>query len=314
MSEQYLAALDVGGTKADAVLFKTTGEIVAHIVDPGGVPFELGLERALNNCLSTAERLISYADGPVTALYGAIAAVEHYQDIFPPAFRARLPIEKIRLEGDGCALISGMLGHNDGACMICGTGSSVYMRKGDEYDHIGGGGYLIDTCGSGFCLGRLAIQAALRAHDGSEHQTLLTELLDTQAGRSMWNNLVEIHTKGRAYIASFARTVFEARRRGDKVARHIFNTCAVDLSNVIWAAYERLGGPFPIVFNGGIFANYPEYAKAVRALAPDDIEVIYSDVPPVYGAAVEAMYDIGLTCDRSFRDRFMEGYLHGERK
>lgn len=308
MSERYLAALDLGGTKADAVLFKPTGEIVAHILAPGGVPLELGLERVLNNCIETLERLFSYADGPIAALYGSLAAAEHYKDAFPNAFRARLKAEHIRLEGDGCAIISGMLGHHDGACMICGTGSSLYMRRGDKYEHIGGGGYLVDTCGSGFCLGRYAIRAAMRAHDGSEHPTLLSELLDEQAGRPMWNNMVEIHERGRAYIASFARTVFEARRRGDKVARNIFNRCAIDLSNVIWAAYERLGGPFPLVFNGGIFANYPEYADAVRALAPADVKIIYSDVPPVYGAAVEAMYDMGLACDETFKQTFMRDY------
>ena len=44
MEKRYLAALDVGGTKADAVLFRDTGEIVAHVIDKGVTPFDTSAE------------------------------------------------------------------------------------------------------------------------------------------------------------------------------------------------------------------------------------------------------------------------------
>ena len=62
MSEQYLAAIDVGGTKADAILFRPSGEIVARVVDPAGTPFDFGLEATLEKCRATLERLLSYAE------------------------------------------------------------------------------------------------------------------------------------------------------------------------------------------------------------------------------------------------------------
>ena len=61
---------------------------------------------------------------------------------------------------------------------------------------------------------------------------------------------------------------------------------------------------------GGIFRNFPEYAQAVKALAPTTVNVIFSDVPPVYGSAVEAMHDLGLACTDSFREKFLSSY-HG---
>ena len=309
MSEHYLAAIDVGGTKADAILFRKTGEIVARVVDPAGTPFDYGIDATLAKCQATIDKLLSFADAPVDALYASIATVEYYMDAFVEYFNKAFPqIGKIRIEGDGCCLISGMLGHNDGCSMICGTGSSLYMRKGNEYSHVGGGGHLIDSAGSGYCLGRLAIQSSLRAVNGGGPKTILTEMVDAQGGCKMWDNMVEIHAKGRAYVASFAHNVFEARRLGDIVARNIFNTCATDLANVIWAAYKQMGGPFELVMNGGIVTHYPEYAAAIKALAPPDVNVIISDVPPVYGCAVEAMYDAGLDCDQSFRETFLADY------
>ncbi len=308
MENKYLAAIDVGGTKADAVLFRETGEIVAHVIDVGVTPFDHDAETSARATVATLNKLFTHADGPVEALYASVATVEYYYEDFMEYFKLHLPVQKLRVEGDGCCLISGVLGHNDGACMICGTGSSLYMRKGDNYRHIGGGGHLIDSCGSGYVLGQQALRAVYRACDGSGPQTLLTDLVNEQGGCLMRRNIPGVQAGGRAYIATFAKNVFIARERGDIVARNIFNTCAADLANVIWAAKGELGDGFTLVLNGGIFKHYPEYARAVMALAPADVNIVLSDVPPLYGCAVEAMYDVGLWCDESFKSAFMNGY------
>ncbi len=311
---RYLIALDVGGTKADAVLFRDDGEIVAHVIDPAGIPFDHGIEVTTENCKNTVNKLLAAADAPVDALYGAIATVEYYHEEFMNFFKKSFDIGSIRLEGDGCSLISAVKGHRDGASMICGTGSSLYVRKGDDYKHFGGGGHMIDSCGSGFTLGRNALQAVLRAHDGSAEKTLLTELCDEQGGTEMWCDLVEIYAKGRSFVASFAGNVFIARRRGDLVARRIFNTCAADLANLIWPAYEELGGPFDLILNGGIFTNFPEYANAVKAMSPSDVNFIFPNVPPILGCAAEALYEVGIDIDEAFKARFLADYYASKAK
>lgn len=309
MTEKYLVALDVGGTKADAILFRTNGEIIAHVVDPGGIPFDHGLELTLNNCKRTVDKIIACSACEISALYGAIATVEFYYEGFPDFFRKSFNIPKIRLEGDGCSLISAAFGHRDGAGLICGTGSALYMRKGESYCHIGGGGHMIDSCGSGFSLGRYALQAVLRARDDCAEPTLLTELCNEQGNVDMWFDfLTKAYSKGRSYVASFAPNVFIARQRGDLVARKIFNTCAADLANLVWTARDRLGEPFDLVLNGGIFRSHPEYAAAVQALSPADVNFVFSDVPPILGCAIEAMHDIGIVADSAFCEKFMHDY------
>lgn len=305
---RYLAALDIGGSKAEAVLFQENGKILSHFVMPGGIPFELGVEPALKNALAVLEKLTA-GEHKISAFYGSIATVQYYQDRFDEAFQKEfLEIGSIRLEGDGPCLISTEVGHNDGASLICGTGSSLYIRKGDKYHHIGGGGHLVDSCGSGFMLGRLALQAALRASDGSEPPTLLTEVIRQKAGCDIWKDFAAIYDGGRAFIASFAECVFQAREMGDITARRIFNRCASDLADLIWAACAELGDKYDLILNGGIFRNFPEYADVIRAQAPKGVNVILSDVPPIYGCAVEAMHDLGLTCDEIFKQNFMNSY------
>lgn len=307
-----LAAFDVGGSKTDSVLFNERGEILARVKGAGGNPLERGIDNAAAHYAAILNELFVKGTGdevtPIDALYGAVAAKEYFGSGLEDRLTALLPrVRRIRVEGDGCALISGMLGHRDGACMICGTGSSVYIRQGDEYSHIGGWGHLIDTCGSGYMLGRLAIRAACRAYDGRGEQTVLCELLEKQCGEPVWEHFIELYRGERPYIATFAHTVFEARAMGDPIACAIFDEGARDLAEIAHAAARRLGKPFDLVLNGGIFAAFPEYARAVGALCPPQVNIVYSDVPPIYGGAVEAMYEIGLDCSDDFRDRFLAG-------
>lgn len=308
--KKYYAGFDVGGSKLDAVLVAEDGHIVSRILAKGGNPVDLGFDNAKVHYLGIIKELLEKAgDGTVETLYGSVAAVEYYGDALAEWFRANLDVKKIRIEGDGPCLISGMLGHIDGASMICGTGSSLYFRKGEEYSHTGGWGHLIDSCGSGYVLGHLALRAVCRAQDGREQPTLLTELVEKKIGKTVWEDYVRIYSEGRPYIAKFAECVFEARKLGDTVANNIFNLCAKELGDVAFSAYRAMGKPFDMVLNGGIFAHYPEYVEAVKAACPEQINVIMSDVPPVYGCAVEALYDAGINADATTRENFLGDYV-----
>lgn len=307
----YLIALDVGGTKTDGVLFTPDGTVVRHVITPGANPLDLGLDEAIRRYLQAIRALLSDDIPRVRALYGGVAAAMYLGDKLPDLLRPQVPADTLRIEGDGPALISTMLGHKDGASLICGTGSSLTIRKGEEYDVIGGWGYLIDGCASGFILGKEAVLAAVRQHDGRGEKTIISDLIRKKCGEPMESHIETLYKKGRPYIASFAGIVFEARRMGDQVATQIFDKCIRDLNELVWTAYRRLGGAYTLVLNGGIFRNFPEYVEALKSCAPKDVSFIDSDAPPILGCAVEAMWDAGFTCTESFRRNFIESYSKG---
>lgn len=319
MEKKYAIAFDLGGTKIDTLIVSSDGEVIKRVSAAGGTPFDHGVKITFERCFAALDELIDNFPHKIESIYASIATVEYYIDEFIAAFKEKYGhiTDKIRIEGDGCCLISAALGHNDGACMICGTGSALYMREGDSYKHIGGGGFYIDSCGSGFALGRKALQACLRADDGSTDKTVLCELIQKQAGGRPWSELLpKVYAEGRAYVASFAGAVFEARKLGDVTARRIFNTCASDIADVIWAARKEIGHGFSIAFNGGIFSHFPEYAEAVRALAPSDINVVYTSLTPVFGCAIEALHDAGIkvSVGGDFESRFAESYAEVSKK
>jgi N-acetylglucosamine kinase-like BadF-type ATPase len=308
MDQEYFIGFDVGGTKTDAVLFTRDGEIIRHVITPGANPLDVGFEEACGRYLHAVNALREGLNAPIRCVYGAVACLEYFKTRATDFMKQHVPEAVVRLESDGNCLISAMIGHQDGACMICGTGSSLCFRQGEAYGHIGGWGYLVDSCGSGFVLGKKALLAIARAEDGRDGPTLMSRLFEERYGESMNSHYEKIYQGGRPYIASMAFLVFEARRAGDFAAGKIFDECIADLSELVWTGYRRFGGAYQLILNGGVFHHYPEYVQALRAHVPPQVTLIDSDAPPVYGCAVEAMYDAGYSCGPEFKKKFLSGY------
>ena len=308
MDKKYLAAMDVGGTKIICVLFDVSGNILESVNDVGITPVDAPLEKCLDRYSSVIRRLEERAgERHISSLYCSIATFEHFPEQMYGALRKASSADILRAEPDGMCLISGMLGHTDGAALICGTGSSLYLRRNGECSRIGGWGHYIDSCGSGFVLGRMAMKAVLRSRDGRDGPTLLTELMNEKCGRPLWEDYDRIYALGRPYVASYASCVFDAYRAGDAAATAIFEECSSDLAELVCTAYRRIGHPFDVVFNGGIFTHNPDYAEAVKRKSPECVNVIYGDAQPVFGCAVEAMYGLGLSTDGTFKNNFIHG-------
>ena len=312
-TEKIMAAFDLGGTKIDAVLFTEDGTVLRHTVAPGGSPLDIGPERSVENVVAVMERLTE--GGGVDTLYCGYAGVDHTHGLAARMMRERLPgIRRMRVEGDCRCMISATFGpEGDACCVICGTGSSIGVRKDGRVFHIGGWGYLLDSGGSGYVLARRAIRRALMDLDGRRPHTLLTDILHRMCGEPVKDHIARFYEGGRRYIASMAPAVFEARAAGDPAACEIFDGGARELSELTFAALKALGGPYSAVFDGGVFAHHPEYMRAVMSLCPPGVTCTAADAPPVYGSAVEAMYDMGLRADAAFKERFMKGYRDEDR-
>lgn len=307
---KYCIAIDGGGSKTEIVLFDETGHILRRHVGQGGNPTDIGAEEARRRMHACMMEVFPAAPGEIAALYGGAAGVFPNGDVYSASLQQAFPVRAIRIEDDGCSLISGTLGHQDGCGMVCGTGSSLFVRiEGQPLRHIGGKGYLIDTGGSGFELGRDALCMAMRAVDGRCQGTILTELLADMLGEPVCDAVIpKVHRGGRPYIATLAAAVFAGRKAGDWACEEIFDRGASLMADLVWAAEPYFEGRFSVVMGGGIVANFPEYAQAIREKAPARARVLLQTAPPVYGAAVEAMWDAGIPVTEAVRTRFLKEY------
>lgn len=306
---EYFIAIDSGGTKTDTVLFDETGHIIHRDLSKGCNAMDIGTEEAKRRMWDIIQRVEAIAPKPVKAIFGGIAGTDYFGDFLAEYIRPMMKAERMHIEDDGGNMISGAVGRVDACSMVCGTGSSLFVRKdGKLVKHVGGRGYLIDTGGSGFDLGQAAIRHALRAIDGRGESTVLVELVEKQMGTDLHHGMCEVYTKGRAYVASFARCVFAGRDMGDLLCHRIIDEQATKMAELTWAAEKCFEGEFTVAMGGGIFAAYPDYVELVKAKSSRRANMICANVPPVFGAAVEALADGGFECTEEIKARFLEEY------
>lgn len=139
---------------------------------------------------------------------------------------------KMVMTGDCQTALCGALDKQWGAVIISGTGSVCYGRSSIGEYQCGGGGYLLDDGGSGFEIGRMILNYALRALDGRIPPNRLTELLNTTYGISSRSQLIQAVYSDPAIkkkIASYAPLLMDAFEHAPSLSREIVSHTVKEL-------------------------------------------------------------------------------------
>ena len=201
-------------------------------------------------------------------------------------------VRAVRLAHDSITAYLGALGDERGAVVASGTGVVTLAVGRSDIARVDGWGYLMGDAGSGYWLGRAALDAVMRAHDGRGAPTALTEVA-----------LADFPDLERAYIelqsdpervgriAAYARPVAEAAAAGDPVAVTIVTAGARELAASVMAGLRRVGEADAAapriravggVFGGAVLAE--AFSAAVHdALPGADVRV--AEAHPLDGAA-----------------------------
>lgn len=305
---KYYIGIDSGGTKTESVLVDGSGRVVLRRTDGGGNPNFVGADKSGGLLLDIIQDLCNKSPGPVSGVFAGLAGVVGFGSVFTEQLRGRTGIYALCVGTDAIPLLTGGLYRADGGCVIAGTGTACFVRRGGELYQVGGWGYMFDSGGGGYNLGRDAIAAALHEQDGQGPPTALSGLITTKLGGHPKDMISRLYERGPSYVASFAGAVFDGCRLGDRVSLDIMHRNIGCIAKMICAAGKRLDGAFAVVLGGGIFSNYPEYSASLRGLVPERIKLLVSDMPPVFGAAVEAVFTAGDEISSDFKDNFKKTY------
>jgi len=152
-----------------------------------------------------------------------------------------------------------------GPCVgvIAGTGSVAFCRdsQGQVHRHGGWGPLLADE-GSGFSIGKRAINAALYEFEAQTTATPLTRIvLDAVSGKDARDLLRLIYQSDdpRRVVASVARDVIRAANT-EHAAQEMLGAEMASLAQVVsrsFAAVDHGGKPLPLGLGGGVLANSP---------------------------------------------------------
>lgn len=210
------------------------------------------------------------------------------------AAAAPLGARTVHLAHDSITAYLGALGDQRGAVVAAGTGVVTLAVGATEVARVDGWGNLIGDAGSGYWLGRAALDAVMREHDGRGPATALTEVV-----RADFPDLESAYIELQAdparvqRIASYARQV-AAVAESDAVAAAIVSAAGRELAASALAGLRRVGeqdATEPRVRGvGGLFGGTAlgrAFAAAVMVSVPA-ADIRLGEAHPLDGAAALA--------------------------
>ena len=313
---KYLLAIDGGGTKTEGVACREDGTVLSRILRGPSNPNDIGVEQTILLLSEMITELLAPLDGGDCYLFVGIAGAGNHGGALREALSRAFPNLRLNVGTDAKSLISGAIPYADGAAIISGTGSVCYVRCGETLHRIGGWGYLLDSAGSGYDIGRAALERALMEVDGRCEGSSVGSIVEGFLGRSPDAALSEIYEKGKPFIASLAAPILEAAEKGDFACYDIVEKSIRAWSEMLDRAYALIGRPFRAVLGGGVFTHCPWLVVDLSMNLSAPAELSVADMPMVYGAMIEAakqaaLPDIG---EKKMKNAFRRSYraLTGE--
>lgn len=220
---------------------------------------------------------------------------------------ATLAPARVLLAHDSITSYLGSLGDQRGAVVAAGTGVVTLAVGRHRVARVDGWGNIMGDAGSAYWIGREALDAAMRAHDGRGEPTALLDLL-----RAHWpvaeNAYVELQSDPDrvAIVAALARSVSELAE-SDVVAERICVAAARELAHSVSTALWRVAdadhsSAVGVSLIGGVFRS-----ELIRTRFSD---ALHSSWP---GARVQSPHGDGLdgaaSLPRLAHDHPLSGYI-----
>ncbi|PKI91070.1 hypothetical protein CW368_07300 [Actinomycetales bacterium SN12] len=153
-------------------------------------------------------------------------------------------VRRLLVAHDSVTSFLGVLGDRPGAVIAVGTGVVTLGVGPRRALRVDGWGNIMGDAGSGYWIGRQALEAVMRAHDHRGLATRLTELV-----RERWPDLEAAYfalqnaSDRVRIVASFARATAELAADGDAIALGICLAAADELALSVTTALRETDAP-----------------------------------------------------------------------
>lgn len=274
-----LLGIDSGGSHTAVVVGDARGRVLARAEGPGSAMRPGGGERSAAVILDVARRAATQAKVELPAAVALIGAAgagrPREREELTTALTAAGVADRVDVRGDIEIALAAAFGNTPGILINAGTGSIAYARTADGKLHRAGGhGWQLGDEGGGYWLGRHALAAAARAHDGLEESSTLLERLLVALGLQTFDDLIRwTSTATPAQVAGLAPHVLNAAREGETVAKQIVEEGALELARLVRALTRHFAGtePIKLATAGGLLRPSSPLLIALRANLATDV-------------------------------------------
>ncbi|WP_109212281.1 MULTISPECIES: BadF/BadG/BcrA/BcrD ATPase family protein [Microbacterium] len=192
-------------------------------------------------------------------------------------------VREVILAHDSTTSFLGALGDGRGAVVAAGTGVVTLAVGASRVARVDGWGYLMGDAGSGYWIGREALDAVMREFDGRGPATALRAVAEER-----WPDLTQAYIALQAdhdrvrVVASFAEHVARLASEGDAVSQHITVRAGGELAHSVESALRRVRSTsaedeprehFSVCAIGGVFRS-PQLREAFAShIAASELDV-----------------------------------------
>lgn len=207
------------------------------------------------------------------------------------ALRTHELADRLVITTDVELALAAAFGTGPGLLLVAGTGSiALHRDAGGAVRRAGGHGWQMGDEGSGYWVGRQALQALSRAHDGRGPATTLGERFAPALRLASHDDLVRWSVAAApGEVAALAALVQDAASAGDPVAGQILDDAAGELAGLIRALTTSNAGVEVALVGGLLRVGQPLRDRlTARVETEAGLSLQSAEVDPVTGALVLA--------------------------
>ncbi|RJE91353.1 ATPase [Paenibacillus sp. 1011MAR3C5] len=324
---KYYLGVDAGGSKTYAVIANENGEIAGmgkggngnHQTDRRQT--EISLKEAVTGALEEA----GLTEDQIEFAWFGLAGADRESDfrILRPMI-AGLNLPRSEISGDTMIAMRAGTENPFGIVIICGSGvnCSGTNRAGELYQ-CGGFGYQFGDFGGGYDLSVEVFRSVVRAYEGRETKTELTDKLINLLGYASVAELRDDYLDHDRHLpVDVARLLFQAAEEGDETAIRLLIKQGEELGLAAAATIRHLdmsGEAFDLVLAGSLLTKGDQAGiirsaieRKVKQAAPNCTLTVLKN-EPVIGAVILAMEHGGLQMTRGLMNQMMRTQINNIR-
>ena len=300
---KYLIGIDGGGTKTDSAITDLSGNVIHQTTGKASNFLVVGIEEAVENIFALIEENLFKLEGDfadVKQIVIGVAGAGRKEDaqLLEKSFKdyadqQRIHFKGVKVVSDAHIALEGAFPDSAGCILIAGTGSILFGKDDKGVIHrIGGFGRLFGDEGSGYSIGRKALNAVSKESDGRGEATLISELLNAKMNSSSSTSIINEVYKEKLDVASVAKIVIQAAEEGDPIAEDILDEEADELVLHIKSLMNKIKTDnLNVAFSGSLIDNKNFYSdllkQKIKSTLPK-VKVVKPASTPVSGAILFA--------------------------
>lgn len=254
-----LVGVDAGASHTAVAVADQSLRIVAREQGGPGALRPGAIAESAQRIVQLIERVMLGAGSapPASALVVGAAGAGHERERagLEEALRDSQIAARLQVTTDAAIALQSAFAGSPGMLLLAGTGAIGVGRSAKGgMQRVGGWGWQFGDEGGGYSLGRAAVSAVTRSHDGRSPDTRLTaELLGARNLGSVEDLLAWARGATADEIAALAPLVGKVAARGDPVAETLVETAAHELAHYVEALLAHIPGPdLPVALAGGV--------------------------------------------------------------